>query len=376
MNVHEVRVTFEPVGRPPIAALVEKIDLVNDMLELADPFDLELPFSKDVWAASAPDTQVSIHIDDSRVLTGFIDDRAKGGSKGNGSTIRINGRDKGGRLVDESAPLITFAGLGIEDLARDIVAPWFDAVSLSNARNRALIKGRGRRSAAVSREPVIDTGKNVQRKVNPGETRAQVLVYFLELAGLLGWSTADGREFIVGLPNYSQAPQWRFQWDLDGDTTNVESHDYRESVAERYSTITVCGSSKGSKANYAGNVRKRATADEAPGVFQRPKRLIISDHDVNSIAVARDRVQREMRLRDARGRELSLMAPGFGQAAGGSEGEPVAIFAFDTVGRWEDLEADIRGEYLLTRCHFQTDKQGGQWTQLDLVPVGTELRVR
>lgn len=376
MNLHEVRAVFEPVGRPPVAARCESIDLVNDMLELADPFNVALPFSREVWDASAPDTQVSIHIDDSRVCTGYIDDRHKVGSKGDGSTIVVEGRDKGGRLVDESAPLITYAGLGIEDLARQIVDPWFSTVSLSNARNRALIKGRGRRSAAIASEPAILTGKDVRRKVDPGESRAQVLLYFLELAGLLAWSTADGREFIVGTPNYSQAPQWRFQFAPDADSTNVEHFDYKESVGERYSSITVCGASKGNKQNYAGNVLKRATLEEVTGDFQRPKRLLLSDHDVDTVEKARARSSREARLRDATGETLALTAPGFGQVLGGPDGQPPAIFAFDTVARWEDLEADVRGEFLLTRVHFQTDKDGGQWTDLDLVPVGTELRVR
>ena len=374
MILHEVRVVFEPIGRSPVAALCERIDLVCDMLELADPFSLELPFTRKLWDACPTDTQVSIHIDDSRVLTGFIDERVKTGSKSRGSTIRLEGRDKGGRLVDESAPLVTFAGLGIEDLAREIVAPWFNTVSLSNARNRALVKGRGRRSAAIAREPAIQSGKDVRRKVDPGETRAQVLLYFLELAGLLAWSTADGREFIVGEPNYSQAPQWRFQ--VGDEASNVEEHDYRESVAERYSSVTVCGSSRGNGQNYAGNIFKQATIHDNGGDFQRPKVLIVSDHDVNSVEKAQDRAIREKELRDARGRALSLTVPGFGQVLGGVDGERPAIYAFDTVARWEDVEADIRGDFLITRVHFQTDKNGGQWTQLDLVPVGTELRAR
>jgi prophage tail gpP-like protein len=380
---HLVRVVLDPGGRS-ITALVESLDVTNDMLELADPFSFTLPFSAEAWAATKPDTEVQVWIDEARILTGYIDDRTRRVSRSEGVSILVEGRDKGGRLIDESAPLQTYAGLGIEDLAREIVAPWFESVSLSNARNRRLIRGPAARKASVSSEPPILTGKDISRKVEPGDSRAAVLLHFLEEAELLAWSSADGNEFIVGRPNYAQAPQWFFLLPRpDGPRAgevNVEEVDYKESIAERYAMVTVCGAGRGDASNYGAQVTKwtasaydnPATADGTGGDFQRAKRLRIADNDIKSAAKAKARAERELRLLQAGGRSLDLVAPGYGQSP---PDRATTIFCCDTMARWEDEELGLREDWFVTRVQFHHSKQGGQATRLALVPKGTELRI-
>lgn len=378
---HLVRVVADPEGRA-LTALVEGLNVTSDMLELADPFELEVPLGPELWAALKPDSEVQVWIDETRVLTGFVDERTRHLSKSGGSTIEVHGRDKGGRLVDESAPLGTFAGLTIDDLARKMVSPWFGQVALSNARNRALLAGHVPR--AVAKEPAVLSGRDIVKKVEPGDTRAGVLLHFLAEAELLGWSSADGREFIVGLPNYNQTPLWSFFVGRPGGTRfaeiNVEDADYSESVAERYASITVCGSGKGSSSQYGKQVtRWTSTALDNPdappdGVgrdFQRPKALRLGNHKLRSADKAKQRAQREMRLRQSQGRELSLTAPGYGQAP---PGRASSIFCCDTMARWEDEELDLREDFLVTRVQFVQSKTEGQTSRLALVPKGTELR--
>ena len=66
----------------------------------------------------------------------------------------------------------------------------------------------------------------------------------------MAWSTADGRELFIGLPNYEQEPQYYF-FEAATNSDNRDSTNcrisVRESIAERYSKITAVGASKGSR---------------------------------------------------------------------------------------------------------------------------------
>ena len=375
---HRVRVTFgehNEQGAGLESGDIASFDLTSDMLELADPFTLTAPLTSELWDLTPPDSTVRVFIDDSQVLEGYLDERERTLDR-SGSVLSLSGRDKGGRLVDESAPFLTYGNVGdLESLAKSLVAPWFTSVTLSNARNRAQIRGRDRRLAHAPQEPTIALDRREARKVEPGETTAQVLTYFLERAGLLGWSSANGREFIIGKPNYSQAPQFFFFAGAAGSSrmreTNILSAVYRESVSERYSEIQAVGSSTGDSENYGPNVTRRTATARSNALLHR-KRLVVVDDDINSAMAAQARADREMRLRDAGGRALTLSVAGFGQALGGDPETRPALYACDTMARWEDEEIGVRGDYLITKVRFMRDRDGER-TELSLVPRGTEL---
>lgn len=379
MYRHSIRVTLgehSETGAGLETDEVVSFDVTSDMLELADPWSLSAPISRDLWDLAAPDAVVRIFVDDSQILEGYVDERERALGRDDGSVLELSGRDKGGRLVDESAPLLTFDGRTIEDLAATLVAPWFPSVTLSNAKNRALVRGRGRRLAKVSGEPAIVSDRREARKVEPGETSAEVLGFFLERAQLLGWSSADGREFIIGKPNYDQAPQFFFFGAEPGSAraaeTNILAATYRESCADRYTEILAVGSSRGDSANYGPNVTKRRYTAISTAIPHR-KRLIVADDDIKSAAAARTRAEREMALRDGGGVELLLDVAGFGQALGGDSTTRPALFACDTMARWEDEELGIRGDYLITQVRLRRSKKEGELATLRLVPRGTEL---
>ncbi len=363
---------------------IQEFEVTSDMLELADPFNLKAPLTRELWDSTGKDALVRVFIDDSQVLEGYIDGRERGLSRA-GSTLTIAGRDKGGRLVDESAPLLKYAGRTLQDFAAELVAPWFPTVAISNAKNRALIRGRGRALAAVASEPplVVDTynedGELVRpiRKVEPGDSVASVLAFFLEKGHMLGWSSADGRQFVLGRPNYNQAPQFFFFLAAAGspraNETNVEELVYREDLQERYSEIKACGTGKGDASNYASNVlRRQATAIETDTFLHR-KRLLLTDDDIRSVAGAQARADREMALRESSGWTLELSVKGFGQALGGDPDARPALFACDTIARFEDEELDLRGDWLITRVVYRRSKGTGDRTNLTLVPRGTAL---
>lgn len=354
-----------------------------DMLQPADAFRLSLPGGgrKDIYDLCAPDSAVQVLIDDTVMMTGFIDDRKRTVER-NGIGLAISGRDKGGRLVDESMPLQSFAGIGILQLAQAVAGPWFPEVTLSNAKNRRLLRGDAARAAHVSSEPAIDQKNRAQKKVNPGESRWATLAAFLEEAGLIAWSSADGNQLIVGQPNYSQEPQWRFTLPEFGSSRaaegNVLSAEIEHNVGERYSAIIAVGSGQGNQTNYSERVTKlRGVVKNGPGEFgigkdfQHRKVLIVSDDDVRSVDLALERAKREMATRDSTGHRINLTVRGHTQYW---DLNSPAIFAPDTMALVEDEEIGLSALYLITSCTFGMGREGEQ-TQLTLVPKGTVLKL-
>ena len=372
-----------------VSPLAYEIDL--DMLELADAWSLSLRHELRAWQWAAPDNPIVIELNGRPVVTGLIDESTRRIDKAGGAVLELQGRDRGGRLVDSAAPLLNLTGLGILDLARELVTAiggfdLFPRVELQNASNRRLMVGGGSARAKTSREPAIDTSPDrSDRRVRPGQTRAQILEDWLTQAGLLGWSSADGSTFIVGRPNYAQEPQYELRIPAPGSARrrdgNVLTMSSRETSGDRYSRIVVLGSGAGNARNFGANVQRRGVALQGPNPdgtgrsFTLPKDLIIVDDDLRSQAAAQARADHEMALRESLAAQITATVRGHSQAFGATGAR--ANFAIDTLVRVVDEEIDAPGnprDWLITRVHF-TGGRDGQTSTLTMVPRGTDLRM-
>jgi prophage tail gpP-like protein len=366
-----------------------EIDL--DMLELADAWSVSLAFDRKAWQWAAPDNPIVIECNGRPVVTGLIDESTRRVDKSGGSLLELQGRDRGGRLVDSAAPLLDLTGLGIQDLARELVTAiggfaLFPRVELQNATNRRLMVGGGGGRARTSREPAIDTSPDrSDRRVRPGQTRAQILEDWLTQAGLLGWSSADGSTFVVGRPNYDQEPQFELRVPAPGSARrrdgNVLAMSSRETSGDRYSRIIVLGSGAGNARNFGSNVQRRGVALQGPNPdgtgrsFTLPKDLIIVDDDLRSQAAAQARADHEMALRESLAAQITATVRGHSQPVGATGAR--ANFAADTLVRVVDEEIDAPGnprDWLITRVHF-TGGRDGRTSTLTMVPRGTDLRM-
>lgn len=363
-------------------------EITSDMLEAADGFSIAIgpadPIGEefgDLWAAVAPDTPVDVQLDDVTIMSGFIDDR-EGESSISGDTLVISGRDKAGRLVDESMDLISFTGLDLERLALKIASPWLERVVFSNAENRDLVRGkaRGAKGGRSYREPDISPAARTYRKVEPGETRWGVLEYFLREMELLAWPSGDGKSLIIARPNYDQEPTFRIFHARAGSPRAAEANCLRmgvkHSVGERYSQITAMGS----QVNAAGDVIRPAkgVAMSGPGLlgvggdFRQRKTLIVTDDAVKNAQQAQVRAVREMAERDAGGHEIAVTVPGHDQQLEGAR--RATLFACDSMVDVESEVFGIKGKYLITSVTFRRDESAGETTDLKLVPRGTRLQ--
>lgn len=368
---HDVRIT---IGGKQIGDWTN-YRIATSLVKAADAFNLTRPFDRRAWDLCKPDRELRVQVDGVALITGYLDDRK---ASRDGQTFTIAGRDKVGRLADESIPRVDYLGLGVLELVKKLAFPWFTKVTLSNARNRRVLRGKGK-TAPAGNEPVRLDTKGGSR-LEPGQMRWAAIEELLKQVGWIAWSSGDGTELVVGRPNYEQAVQWRFYRPgsrsprtADGNVLGLEVDD---SVGDRYSQITVVGTGGGTDVNYGVGVTQRAgTALEGPeadgtgGDFERPKHLVIVQ-DVKSRAEAERYAAHEMARRDAGGHVVRVEAPLHGQRVAGDR---LTLFAPDTLARVEDEITGIRGIYLVHTVELSTSRDHGEVAELELVPTGTEL---
>ncbi len=365
----------------------------EESLELANTFSMTIPFSREVWDLVKPDRTIQILIDGIPKLNGYIDDRDL--PEGD-EVITISGRDRSGRLVQDSAPGVSFAGLGIIDVTKKLIEPWDFSAVFTNERNRRIslghgAKAKGHRKRTANRftgkarqfrgsDEALRLNSHVGTQIEPGQTRGQVITTLATQAGYLVWPSADGREIIVGEPDYDQDVQFVFFMPAAGSDRTDESSclgmGVRDSTGDMYSRVIVLGAGTGTDANYGSSVssRRAETRDnpfDPEGVgrrFAAPKRLIIS-RPVQSVAEAQEIADREFGRREAQCHMLTVRASGHGQIY---SGEAPTLFSPDTLALCEDERTGTAGIYLVTKCSFQSSRSGEE-TILTLVKSGADL---
>ncbi len=347
----------------------------SDMIEPADTFTMTTRFDTRAWNTLRTDSRIQIQIDGVTVLTGFIDRKRKASRD---ASIEISGRDVAGRLVQESAPSINYSGLTMVEALRRLCAPWVSNIVLSDARNRNVRRGKGRRVPAGNEPIVLNLPVPKRGRVHPGMMRWQVIEDIVSQAGYFAFVSADGRELIVGSPNHEQAPQYLFVHGPRQST--VEEMDLVEDVGDCYSMISVVGTGAGDAANYGRNTASRSSVwrddDSTPdGIgtnFLFPKRLMMPERDFDSNDDADRIAEREARRRNFRMKSSTVTCAFHGQFLSGST---PTIFAPHTIARVidEDFEPPFDDKYMITSCTYTADEESGETTQMEMVPRGTEI---
>lgn len=349
------------------------------MITPADNFVLRMPFSMTAWLTLRIDARITIKADGTTLLDGFIDKRVRHGRAG---VLEIHGRDRVGRLVDESAPAIDYTGMTITEAVKRLMSPWFDELSLTNAKNRRLRRGKGRRVAGGN-EPVVTINVRVPRKgrVHPGETRWQIIHEIASRSGLIAYSSSDGKELVMGVPNRTQPAQYLFTLAAPGSPTKTTVKDLTitEDSGDRYSMYLCAGVGGQSDTNYGKNVtdnrgvafdnvfnRKDGTGRD----FIHAKRMFLPERGFDSYHDAQRVAELEKNRRDYKRHLVSVEAATLGQNLGTSD---PTLFAPDTVARVIDEEIGLDEKYLVVACSYSFSRDNGDFTTLHLVPVDTEI---
>lgn len=352
-------------------------EISSSLIVPSSSFSMTRPFTADAWRILRRDARIRVAIDGTIVLDGFIDDRGK---RSKANEMVIGGRDRAGRLVQESAPKVNYNGLEMTEGIQRLADPWVKKVTLSDARNRRLRLGKGFKMA-VGNEPVTVRKIVARGHANPGQSRWSVIEEIVSNAGLMAWVSADGTEIFVGHPNQDQPAQF-FLTNArvgGGSKSTVMDLHYDESNGDRYSLIAVVGNGGGTEEDFGESVStRRSSVTDGPAAdgtgrdFLYPKRLLMPESHYDSNEEASTVARRERNRRDFRRVHLSVDMPYHGQWFLPTT---PTIFAPGTIARVVDEEMDpvIDDDFFIYSCAYLGDRQSGETTHLELVPKGTEI---
>ncbi|MDX9746069.1 MAG: hypothetical protein RBU31_05965 [Syntrophales bacterium] len=281
-----------------------------------------------------------LYVNDRQVLTGIIDTVDKGGDK-KGTTLRLEGRDLMGLLVDSYCEDFSdLQDITLKGLAERLLKP-------VPYINRSAVRYQ---SGALQR---IDTEER-HVKVDPGRTIFDVLKTYALSRGLMFFALEDGT-FVFGKPRSGGAPVFRLiRRKGDPRENNVESGSLVDSIARRYSKVVVTGQQQGEDDTDPDGINTQASVTDPTFPFYKPYVETADQNDALSPAQHARMVMERMKFE---GFQLKYTAPFHTQ-----NGEPWRINEICHVID-EDLEID--GDYLIYARTFRMDKSGS-YTDLKL----------
>jgi prophage tail gpP-like protein len=308
-----------------------------DLYTADDAFSLEL---------SNPGTKISagarceLYVNDRLVLTGIADMVDKGGDK-SGTTLRLEGRDLMGLLVDSYCEeFIDLQGMTLKALTERLMktVPYI---------NRKAVQYQ---SGTLKR---IDTARN-HTKIEPGQTVFDVLKTYALSRGLMFFALENGT-FVFGRPKTGGAPLYHLiRRKSDPRENNIESGNLSDNIARRYSKIVVTGQQQGADDIAPEDINTPPTTVTDPTFpFYKPYYETDQNDALSPMRHARMRLE-QMKFE---GFQLKYTVPFHSQ-----NGEPWRI---NEICHVIDEDLDVDGDYLIYGRTFRLDKSGS-YTELKL----------
>lgn len=258
-------------------------EIDSDLMIPADAWSMTLGMSGNEMPPDvAPAAPVLVKIDGQTVLTGRVDEVTHTLNKKT-HAFSLSGRDNAAVLLDCAAPIFSKQEATLQEICAALTHDF-----------------------GIPKPKILADKTRTRKKiaVDPGDTAWNMLARVAEANGLWPWFEPDGT-LVIGGPDYSVEPVATLILRRDGTGNNVLSLVKTESVAERFSRVTVYGQAPGTLFE-PGRHSLQGSADDtglAP-VWFRPK--IVIDHECDSVAMCEDRAEKI--ISDARLQGFSLTA--------------------------------------------------------------------
>lgn len=318
----------------------ESYDVDSDLLTPADAWRMTLGLKDgDLPASVITGTPVEIRVGDDPVMVSRIDSVDDEARK-DGLRITICGRDGAAVLLDCSAPIFVARQVTLLEIIDKVVRPL------------GITKFRIDADSTRTREKI---------NVEPGDSAWQVLTNAAEANGLWPWFDPDGT-LVVGGPDYTTPPVATLILRRSGQGNNVLSLRRHNSIAGRFSEVTVLGQAHGTERE-TGKHAIKSTQIDAGVAWYRPK--IVIDHEADSEAVATDRARKLLADSRLRGFTLGAEVAGHRIAAPGEASDNLLWTPGQRVRVISERHA-IDDVFFLMARKFSGGRNEGQRTQLTL----------
>jgi prophage tail gpP-like protein len=337
--------------------------------QLAGTFSLEVTQTLPDQAVGLPiecGAACTLKVGPDVMITGYVDVVSIDEGTDN-HTIRVEGRDRTGDLVDCSAPSGEWTGLTFEYIAAELIKP-FNVELLTQVETSA--GGYVSKKPGKGKAPAAKAGKGggrLPRKgSNSGETVHKLLEKLAKIQGVLLVSDRRGGLVVTRAGLNGRAT------DMLALERNLKSPiQYERSFANLYSEITVKGQAHGATGaagapvlSGAASVKPVATVKRgsaaSPGStvtvgsksIQRYRPLIINAEDQADAKRCQDRAQWEAGTREARSKKFVVQVQGWRQSDGSLwEINTLTNLKCNWVGEDEDM--------LISNIEYSLDLAGG-----------------
>lgn len=242
----------------------ESYSIDSNLLTPADAWQVSLGIMQQAIPDSLrPGAPVQVQVGGDTVLSGLVDDVELIVSRTEHS-LRLSGRDGAAALVDCSAPVFVSRQVDLAEVINKLVKP-----------------------LGITKIRIDGSGAFEKINVDPGETAWDVLAHAAAANGLWPWFDPDGT-LVIGGADTSAPVMAELVLSYSGKGNNLLSLGRSESIANRYSEITVLGQSHGTEINDGQHAILGKATDASMAVY-RPLVIIDSESDSPAIALRRAR---------------------------------------------------------------------------------------
>lgn len=326
----------------------ESYEIDSDLLTPADAWQVSLGINgRTIPADVVAGAPVIVKVGGETVLTGFIDDVGEPVSK-DSHTLTLSGRDRAADLLDCACPIFSTQEASLKQIVAAIV------------RDFKIINHQIRADSTRTRKKVA---------VDPGVSAWEALARAAEANGLWPWFEPDGT-LVVGGPDYSTPVVATLILRKDGNGNNVLSLDKQESMAERFSKVTVYSQAPGISSggmDFMGKHAASGSADDKGVKRHRPHIVIDNECDTNAACESRARKL----LTDCRLKGFTLTAEVAGHRIV-APGQPSDGALWKPMQRVHVISEPhkIDGVFFLMARKFKRNRRDGTRTSLTLKEDG------
>lgn len=407
----------DPAGDVMVVRDWLSYEVESDMLTPADAFTLRVAPTKEYLDFfREPGHACRVYHGDNLIMTGTIE-ATPVNVGAHGPQIELTGRDLGGLLVDDAAPVLDLSNQTLRSILEKLIkthAADIPGIITDNSANRYGLVGKranyskvrairaqkaergkakekkaaiqaaareaqreARRRTTIALYEPYSLEKSFKRNTQPGETIWSVMKRVTRAAGLGIWMTADGY-LCCSRPDYDQPPLGTLyvHSDKDGNTTDSNClMTVSPDIGNRYSDYLCLGQGRANATSSGKDLADfNATARDPSRAFwwdevQRRRQRIHT-------RVIRNAGSKKQVTRYARTLMERNAIQGYNCTAT-VEGHEVypdgPLWAVDTVIDVDFQPKNIQAPHLIRRRRFTYDADGGDSTDLSPMPCGIWL---